>query len=410
MGGTVVDVHPCEPRLERRHLVRREPARRAEGVIPVAVTRAGIPCPGAAGGRLQREPEPRLLFPERRFGARPFDGVPGPFADLANQFDLPRGPDARRVVSGAEHGNGLPVFEQRHADHGRNLSRPERRPLFVAEPLIRPHVADHDGLAARERLAHLRAHEDSPKRAAGGVVVARVLAADDELAVAKLGVGDAGDAELLAQMPGRRVLDGGGIAQGAERVVQPQKKRQPLLVPPQFGFRLAVLERRPDPIGRHFNQGDLISRPDPRRGAVDAERPEPSAVLDQRRADERRGVTGQQLLALRGREPRIRTDVVDRHRLAAAAGVDDGRAESGERASTGRGRDAVGIGPADDERVAIDVRIVDAAGVEMFPEQADRDVLDRDRVLQRSQLLVERDQEIPLGSHGLILVAARETR
>ena len=61
----------------------------------------------------------------------------------------------------------------------------------------------------------------------------------------------------------------------------------------------------------------------------------------------------------------------------------------------------VGIGPADDELVAIDVRVVDAAGVEMFPDQADRDFLDRDRVLQRSQLLVERDQEMPLGGHTL---------
>ena len=64
------------------------------------------------------------------------------------------------------------------------------------------------------------------------------------------------------------------------------------------------------------------------------------------------------------------------------------------RASTGEWRDAVGMRPADDELVAIDVRVVDAAGVEMFPDQADGDVLDLDRVLQGAQLLVERDQEI----------------
>jgi hypothetical protein len=55
--------------------------------------------------------------------------------------------------------------------------------------------------------------------------------------------------------------------------------------------------------------------------------------------------------------------------------------------------------PADDELVAIDVRVVDAAGVEMFPDQADRDFLDRDRVREGPQLLVERDQEMPLDGH-----------
>ena len=81
--------------------------------------------------------------------------------------------------------------------------------------------------------------------------------------------------------------------------------------------------------------------------------------------------------------------------------VDDGVAEAGDRASTGKWRDAVGIGPADDELVAIDVCVIDAAGVEMFPDQADGDFLDLDRVLQRAQLLVERDQELPLDGHGL---------
>ena len=169
---------------------------------------------------------------------------------------------------------------------------------------------------------------------------------------------------------------------------------------------------RPRPVGGHFNQCDLIARPGPRRGAVDGECRQPSAILDQRRADERRSLAGEELLALRVRESRIRIDVIDGHRLAAAARAEDGRAEPGDRASTGERRDPVGIGPADDELAAIDVRVVDAAGVEMFPDQADGDVLDLDRVLQGSQLLVERDQEMPLDGHRLrpILVSSEGLR
>ena len=110
---------------------------------------------------------------------------------------------------------------------------------------------------------------------------------------------------------------------------------------------------------------------------------EPSAILDQGCADEGGSLAREQLLALRSRESRIRVDVVDGHRLAATARVDDGLAESCDRASTGKRRDAVGIGSADDELVAIDVRVVDAAGVEMLPDQAERGFLDRDRALQR---------------------------
>ena len=58
---------------------------------------------------------------------------------------------------------------------------------------------------------------------------------------------------MLAQMPCSSFLDGRRIAQRADRVVQPEKKRQPLFVRAQFGFRLAVLERRPDPIGNFLN-------------------------------------------------------------------------------------------------------------------------------------------------------------
>ena len=97
---------------------------------------------------------------------------------------------------------------------------------------------------------------------------------------------------MLAQKPCRGLLDGGGVAQRADRVVQPEKKRQPLLVGAQFGFRLAVLERRPDPIGDFLDERDLVGRPHAWRAAVNAEGADETAVLDQQRtgvgADARR--------------------------------------------------------------------------------------------------------------------------
>ena len=107
------------------------------------------------------------------------------------------------------------------------------------------------------------------------------------------------------------------------------------------------------------------------------------------------------MLALRVREPWIRIDVVHDHRFAAAARLNDHAAVSGDRAPTGERLDTVCIGPADDELVAVNLRVMDAAGVEVLPEQADGDFLHHDWVLQASQLFVERDQELPLDGHSL---------
>ena len=115
---------------------------------------AEIPRPRAARRRFEREAEPLFLLPQRRFGAGAFDGVPGPFGDVANELDLRGRPDARRDVIGAERRDHLSVLEQRHADERRDLPRPERRPVVVAEPRSVSHVVDDDGLAAPERLAH----------------------------------------------------------------------------------------------------------------------------------------------------------------------------------------------------------------------------------------------------------------
>ena len=61
-------------------------------------------------------------------------------------------------------------------------ARPERRPVVIAEPLIRLHVADNDGLAAPESLAQRAPHSDSQGRSDERLGAAGVLAANDVLA------------------------------------------------------------------------------------------------------------------------------------------------------------------------------------------------------------------------------------
>ena len=130
---------------------------------------------------------------------------------------------------------------------------------------------------------------------------------------------------------------------------------------------------------------------------MDAEGRQPSAVLDQRYANERRDVVRQKPLALLVRETRVRLEVIDDHRLAFPAGLDDGLAEHRERRSNGQRCDAVGVVTTDDELVALDHRIVDAARAKMLAEQPDGGFFDGDRIPQRPELLVESDQKLPLG-------------
>ena len=191
------------------------------------------------------------------------------------------------------------------------------------------------------------------------------------------------------------------IGERADGVVQTPQERLPALAPAECIFGTGPLGGRPRPVGGDFNQCDLVARPDPGRGAVDPEAREPSTILDQRRPDEGGRVARKQLFALSIGESRIGGDIVDDQRLAATARVDRGPAEARDRPSTGKRRDSVAIGLVDDELVAVDVRVVHPAGLEMLPDQTNRGFLDRDRVFQRSQLLVESDQELPLGGHGV---------
>jgi hypothetical protein len=113
---------------------------------------------------------------------------------------------------------------------------------------------------------------------------------------------------------------------------------------------------------------------------MDAQRADPSAIFDQRHVDQPGNLMREKLLALGIGESRIRLHVVDGDTLAAAAGINDGFAEYRQRPTSGKGRWTVGIGPADDELVSVDVRVIDATRAEMLSDGADGDVLDFNRV------------------------------
>ena len=106
------------------------------------------------------------------------------------------------------------------------------------------------------------------------------------------------------------------------------------------------------------------------------------------------------MLALRGPESWVRVYVIDHDRLASTARQDDRFAVAVD--TTARRQAGYAVRDpclADHELVAIDLGVMDAARVKMRAKQADSGFLNGKRVLQRTQPLVEGDQEFPLGGH-----------
>src|SRR5262249_43467029 len=75
-------------------------------------------------------------------------------------------------------------------------------------------------------------------------------------------------------------------------------------------------------------------------------------------------------------------------------GVDQRLSESGQRSPSEERSDAARIAPGDVELVAIDSRVARTVDAEMLPEEAHGDLLHLDRIAQRAELIVERDQEL----------------
>ena len=221
---------------------------------------------------------------------------------------------------------------------------------------------------------------------------AGVLAANDVLAALEFRVADAGSAEVLAKMPCSSFLDGRGVAQRAERVVQPEKKRQPLFVRAQLGFRLAVLERRPDPIGDFLNEGNLVGRPHAWRAAVNSERADETAVLDQQRTNVGPDARRLQRRALLWRV-RLGRRVVDRQRPAFQDVCRAAAAQIAPLNVAGQRGHTVHVVVDDDAVVALNLAVGDAVDAEVGAEQAAGLVKNARRIGERADGVVQAAQE-----------------
>lgn len=100
-------------------------------------------------------------------------------------------------------------------------------------------------------------------------------------------------------------------------------------------------------------------------------------------------------------EPLISADVAHHDGLPSPAGLDHGMTKTLHAASTGQRRDAARVRLSDDELAAVDLCVMDPARLEMLTNKADRDLLDRDRVLEGTQSLVQCDEKVPLGRHAM---------
>ena len=308
----------------------------------------------------------------------------------------------------AERRDHLTTFEKRHADERRDLLRLHRRALVVAEPRVCRDVADRDRLAAPERFAQLRADLDEPRLSNQRRHAARVLAADDVVAALDFRITDPPDAEMLAEQPCRGFLDVAGVAQRAERVVQSQEKRQTLFVRAQLRFGFAVLKCRPRAIGDLLGQHHFVRRPPARHAAVNAERRDEPAVLDQKRADVRADPRRLQRRALL-RRVRFCRGVVDEQRAALQDFFGAAAAQIRPRKAAGLRRKAVDVLADDDAVGAVDLAVTDAIDVQVRAQQAAGLREDTVGIGERSDGVVQRAQErLPLLHAAEQLLGPRE--
>src|SRR5437867_3113 len=96
--------------------------------------------------------------------------------------------------------------------------------LGVGEPRVRADVVDHDRLAAAARLEQRLAKRENRPVAKKWRDAAGMTPGDLERLVVDRGVDDATDAQVLAEQARGDVLQLGGIAQGADRLVEPEQK------------------------------------------------------------------------------------------------------------------------------------------------------------------------------------------
>ena len=212
------------------------------------------------------------------------------------------------------------------------------------------------------------------------------------IAAVQLRITDAGHAQILAEMSCGGLLDRRRIAQRAERVVQVEQKRQPLLVRPQFGFRLPVLERRPGPIGDVLNQGELVGRPHAWGAAVHAEGAHEPAVFNEQRAGIRADVHSLQRGALLG-GVRPAGRVSDRQRPAFQDVCHTAADQIAPQQVAGERRDTIHVIVDDHAVVVLNLGIDHPADMEVCSEEATGLFKNPPRIGERPDGVAQASQE-----------------
>src|SRR4051794_9983117 len=142
----------------------------------------------------------------------------------------------------------------------------------------------------------------------------------------------------------------------------------PIVGPVERLLRARSLARGPRALGGYLDYRDLIACPGAQRRALDGECCGPSAFFCHRHADERRDLAGDELRTLGVGEPRVRPHVGDHDRFATPGRLEDGPSEARQLSATVDGHAIACIRTRDDELVAFDPVVIDAARLEMLAD------------------------------------------
>ena len=343
--------------------------------------------------------QPLFVGAQLGFGLAVLDGRPDTVGDVLRQRDLVRCPDSRLAAVNPERSDELAVLHEQRTDVGADARRLQRFALS-RRMRLRRRVVDEQR-AAFEDVFGAAAAEFRPLKAAGlrGEPV-HVIVDDRAVVALDLAVRDAVDVQVRAEQAACLRENAGRIGDRPDRVVQCPNERMPIADSTQRFLRARARVGYPHALGGHFDQFDLIGCPAARRRALDAERREPLTFFDQWHLDERRGLGCEKLGTLSVRESWIRVKIADDNRLAAPARVGDVLSEVCYRSAAGRSLHRACRGAPDDELVALDHCVIDAARLEMLTDETGDDVLDLDGIPERAQTLVQCDQKLRLGGHG----------
>ncbi len=298
-----------------------------------------------------------------------------------------------------ERADGSSVFDEHRGEIGGDPCRLQRLAFRRRARIGRRVVDDHD--AAPQRLLGNAAANIGPRKAPGHRRHAvHVVDGDRAFVAIDLAIRDAAHAEMPSQQPARFRQNPLGIAQRPDGIAQFEQKRLSFLAPAQRVFRGRAFGGCPCALARGLDQRDLVACPDAWDRAVDGEGRQPQSFLVQHHGHERRDLVVEERRAFGVRESGVATNVVDGDRVTAPVCVEQCLAKNCDRPPADKRRYTLGIGPGDDELIAVDLRVEHAVDTKVLTEQARGHLLDLDRTPQRAEPVVERDEEPPLGGRA----------